>query len=100
MKGERILRAIDVQTGKIVWELPQVGPALAWGGTLTTASGLVFVAEDSGAFMAVDATDGKPLWSFQANAMWKASPMTYSFDGKQHLAIAAGSTILSFGIVE
>ena len=100
MKGERILRAIDIQTGKITWELPQVGPASAWGGTLTTASGLVFVGEDSGAFMAVDAVDGKPLWSFQTSALWKASPMAYSFDGKQHLAVAAGSMIISFGLVE
>jgi alcohol dehydrogenase (cytochrome c) len=100
MKGDRILRAIDIQTGKIAWEMPQVGAGLAWGGTLTTASGLVFVCEDSGAFMAVDAADGKPLWSFQTNQLWKASPMAYSFDGKQHLAVAAGSTVISFGLVE
>jgi alcohol dehydrogenase (cytochrome c) len=61
---------------------------------------LVFVCEDSGAFMAVDATSGKQLWSFQTSQLWKASPMAYSFDGKQHLAVAAGSTVLSFGLVE
>jgi alcohol dehydrogenase (cytochrome c) len=27
---------------------------------------------------------------------WKASPMTYMFDGKQYIAVAAGSTILAF----
>ena len=31
---------------------------------------------------------------------WKASPMTYSFDGKQYIAVAAGSNILAFGIAE
>ena len=50
--------------------------------------------------MAVDAVNGKPLWSFQTSALWKASPMAYSFDGKQHLAVAAGSMIISFGLVE
>ena len=35
----------------------------SWGGTLATATGLVFVGEDGGALMAVDAATGKPLWS-------------------------------------
>ena len=32
----------------------------------------------------------RPLWHFQANTLWKASPMTYMFDGKQHIAVAVG----------
>ena len=68
--------------GAIAWELPQTGPARSWGGTLATAGGLVFFGEDSGALMAVDAATGAPLWQFQANALWKASPMTYMFDGR------------------
>jgi alcohol dehydrogenase (cytochrome c) len=95
---QRILRALDIRTGKAAWELPQVGPGTTWGGTLTTATGLVIVAEDGGALMAVDAKDGTPLWSFPANASWKASPMTYQFDGRQYVAIAAGGNILSFAL--
>jgi len=99
-KPVRVLKAVNIQTGEIVWELPQPGPAQTWGGTLSTATGLVFVAEEGGAFLAVDAADGKPLWKFQANADWKASPMTYVFDGKEHIAIAAGSNIISFALAE
>ena len=33
---------------------------------------------------------GAPLWQFRANARWHASPMTYVFDGKQYIAVAAG----------
>jgi len=98
--AQKILRAIDFKTGVIAWELAQSGSARSWGGTLATASGLVFFGEDSGALMAVDATSGKPLWQFQANTNWKASPMTYMFDGRQHVAVAAGPTILSFALVE
>ena len=97
---QRILRAIDVTTGNIRWELPQPGPAQSWGGTLTTATGLVFVAEEGGSLMAVDARDGTPLWSFHTNQLWKASPMTYGFDGRQHIAIASGNSILSFALQE
>jgi alcohol dehydrogenase (cytochrome c) len=95
---ERILKAIDIRTGKISWELPQPGPAESWGGTLATATGLVIFGEEGGALMAADAVSGKPLWSFATNQTWKASPMTYQFDGHQYVAVAAGSTIFSFGL--
>jgi alcohol dehydrogenase (cytochrome c) len=99
-RGQKVLRAIDIQTGKIAWELPQTGSGSSWGGTLATATGLVFFGEDSGALMAVDATNGKPLWQFQTNQLWKASPMTYVFDGHQHIAVASGPNIISFALVQ
>ncbi len=98
--GQKVLRAIDIATGDIAWELPQTGSADSWGGTMATASGLVFVGEDGGAFMAVDAATGAPLWRFQANVLWKASPMMYMFDHRQYVAVAAGMTIISFALPE
>ena len=95
---QRVLKAIDISSGAIKWELPQYGPAYSWGGTLSTAGGLVIVGEDGGALMAVDAATGKPLWSFPTNQTWKASPMTYGFDGRQFLAVAAGPSIIAFAI--
>lgn len=95
---QRILKAIDIRTGAIAWSLPQPGPAKSWGGTLTTASGLVIFCEEGGNLMAVDATTGSPLWSFQTNQTWRASPMTYMFDGKQFIAVAAGPNIMAFAI--
>ena len=76
-KPVRVLRALDLQTGAVKWEIPQVGSAGSWGGTLATATGLVFFCEDSGAFVAADAATGKVLWTFEANANWKGSPMVY-----------------------
>jgi alcohol dehydrogenase (cytochrome c) len=97
---ERVLKAINIRTGQIAWELAQKGPATSWGGTIATSTGLVIFGEEGGALMAADALTGKVLWSFQTNESWKASPMTYTFDGKQYIAVAAGSHILSFGILE
>lgn len=97
---QRILKAIDIHTGKVVWELPQNGPATSWGGTIATSTGLVFFGEEGGAFMAADASTGKELWSFHANARWHASPMAYVFDGRQYFAVAAGSNIVAFGLWE
>jgi alcohol dehydrogenase (cytochrome c) len=98
-KPQRILRAIDIRTGAIAWELAQPGPGTSWGGTLATATGLVFVAEEGGGLMAVDAESGTPLWALETNQTWRASPMTYMFDGKQYIAIAAGPNVIALAIV-
>ena len=56
-KPQRVLKAIDIHTGAIKWELPQPAPAQSWGGTLATATGLVIFGEDGGGLMAADAVD-------------------------------------------
>ena len=50
--------------------------------------------------MAVDAAKGSPLWSFPTNQNWKASPMTYMFDGRQIIAVAAGPSIIALAVRE
>lgn len=97
-EGRKYLRAIDIDTGRIVWEYAQHGPGSTWGGVLSMAGGVVFLGDDSGDFTAVNATSGKPVWRFPANQHWKASPMTYMVDGKQYVAIAAGANILAFSL--
>jgi alcohol dehydrogenase (cytochrome c) len=98
---QRILRAVDYQTGAMKWEIPQAGAADTWGGTLSTATGLVFFEEETGSFVAADATSGKVLWSFQANTPnWHASPMTYQFDGRQYIAVVSGGNIIALAVPE
>jgi alcohol dehydrogenase (cytochrome c) len=96
---QKSLRAVNVQTGEIAWNLPEApGSVTASAGLLSTASGLVFFGENGGAFMAADAKDGKPLWQFQTNHVWKSSPMTYMFDNKQYVAVAVGQDIVAFAL--
>ena len=47
---------------------------------------------------ALDAKSGKRLWRFQTNDLWKASPMTYVFDGRQYGAVAVSSNIVAFSL--
>jgi alcohol dehydrogenase (cytochrome c) len=95
----KVLRAFALETGKIAWELPLAGPPERnYSGVLSTAGGLVFFGETSGGFAAVDAKTGRYLWHFEASEPWKASPITYMVDGRQYVAIASGSNILSFAL--
>ena len=76
----------------------QGNPEKNYSGALSTAGGLVFFGETSGGFAAVDAASGKPLWHFETNQPWKSSPMTYTVQGRQYIAIASGADILSFSL--
>ena len=98
--GQRFLRAVNIETGEIVWEAPQPGPARAktWSGVLATAGGLIFYGQPNGGFTAADQRNGKTLWQFPTNVRMKASPMTFTFGGKQYIAVAAGPNILCFGL--
>ncbi|MES1256930.1 MAG: PQQ-binding-like beta-propeller repeat protein [Acidobacteriota bacterium] len=94
--GGKFLKAIDIQTGKTAWEIPDIGGGILGSGLMATAGGLIFYGDGNGAFLAADSNNGRPLWHFNAGQTWKAGPMTYSIDGTQYIGIAAGSTILAF----
>jgi len=94
----KFLKAIDIQTGKTVWEIPDVGGGILGSGLVATAGGLVFYGDGAGAFIAADAKTGTLLWHFNTGQRWKAGPMTYTVDGQQYIGVAAGSTIVAFGL--
>lgn len=97
--GGKFLRALDVQTGKVAWEIPDVGGGILASGLMSTAGGLVFYGDSNGgAFIAADAKTGKLLWNFNTGQAWKAGPMSYAIDGKQYVGMTAGSTVMVFGL--
>jgi len=95
---QKILLALSVADGNRVWSYPQIGQGNSWGGTLTTAGGLLFFADDSNSFEAAEAKTGRVLWHFNSGQLMRASPMTYSVAGVQYVAIAAGSDVFSFSL--
>ena len=97
-RSQKILLALSVSEGKEVWRYPQAGRGNSWGGTLTTAGGLVFFADDADSFEAVDAETGNALWHFNTGQSFSASPMTYAVDGVQYVTISAGSDVFSFAL--
>jgi len=94
----KFLKAIDIQTGKTAWEIPDVGGGILGSGLMATAGGLIFYGDGNGAFIAADAKNGRLLWHFNTGQSWKAGPMTYTVDGNQYIGMAAGSTIVTFSL--
>ena len=90
------LRAIDPATGKMKWEFRHASPS--WAGVLSTAGGLVFTGDSEGNFIALDAAAGKALWHFQTGAAIYAAPIAFALDGKEYVAIAAGSALYAFAL--
>jgi len=98
--GKKYVRALDIETGKTVWEIEQTGPVEGkrWAGVLATAGGILIYANPDGDLVAVDQKDGKRLWHIPTNETIKSAPITYTADGRQYIAIAAGANILCFGL--
>ena len=98
------LAAVDLSNGQLKWEVPlgmmldpdKYPDAVNWGsinigGAITTASGLVFVAASmDGFFRAFNIENGELLWTAKLPAGGQATPMTYIWEGKQYVVIAAG----------
>ena len=99
------LNAIDLNTGEYVWQVPlgeypelvrkgltQTGTE-NHGGPLVTAGGLVFIAATyDEKLRAFDKKTGKVVWEYKLPAGGFATPITYSVNGRQYVAIAAGGT--------
>jgi len=96
--GRKVLLAMDPISRKVVWRYPQVGDGNSWGGTMTTATGLVFFGDDADELEAVDGKTGEPLWHFNTGQTIHASPMSYAVEGIQYISFAAGSDVFSFAL--
>ena len=96
--SKKFLLAYNLDSGSFAWKYPQTGKGRSSGGTMTTASGLVFFGDDADSLEAVEAQTGKTLWYFNTGQEISASPMSYAVGGKQYVAIAAGSDVFSFAL--
>ncbi len=108
------LTAVDLRSGKIKWTRPLgtlrgVAPFPVWlfysktgapafGGGMSTASGLYFIgATMDKYFRAIDVETGEELWRDRLPFLGNAVPMTYRLNkaGRQFVVIAAGGNPIS-----
>ncbi|WP_404925282.1 PQQ-binding-like beta-propeller repeat protein [Mesorhizobium sp. ORM16] len=102
------IRAIELKTGKTLWDKP-LGEAVEngpWripsmlpldigtpnnGGPLVTAGGLIFIAAATDdKLRAIDIKTGKVVWQTDLPAGGQTTPMTYEVGGRQYVVIAPG----------
>ncbi len=97
------LTAYDVSTGDIAWQIPfgrvKMGPFKTlrrwgspnFGGPMITKGDLIFIgATLDHELHAYDIETGKELWTGHLPAPAVATPMTYTWNGKQYIVVAAG----------
>ncbi len=102
------IRAIDMRTGKTIWDrplgtartngpfgIPSMLPLTIGtpnnGGSVVTAGGLIFVAAATDNLIrAIDLRTGKVLWSDVLPGGGQATPMIYQAGGREYLVIMAG----------
>ncbi len=97
------LSGIDANTGQLKWQVPlgkfgDFPGAVNLGGPLVTASGLTFIgAALDGYFRAFRTATGELLWEVKLPASARSTPMTYTHQGRQYVAISAGGHDPKFG---
>jgi len=103
------LNALDLKTGKYLWQIPlgQYPELVAkgmpdtgsenYGGPIVTAGGLIFIAATNfdHKIRAFDKTTGKLLWEARLPFAGNATPATYEAQGRQYVVIAAGGTSMN-----
>jgi quinoprotein glucose dehydrogenase len=103
------LNALDLKTGKYLWQIP-LGqyPELAaagmtntgsenYGGPVVTAGGLIFIAATNfdHKIRAFNKTTGKLLWEAKLPFAGNATPATYEVNERQYVVIAAGGSSMN-----
>lgn len=98
------LAALDLKSHRLLWERPlgttedllPLGIALHtgtpnFGGPIATAGGLVFIGAAMDRYLrAFDARNGAEIWRGRLPAAGMATPMTYVWQGRQYVVVAAG----------
>jgi alcohol dehydrogenase (cytochrome c) len=82
------IQAINLETKKTVWTERQRAPQSS--GVLATAGGLVFAGALDRWFTAYDDSTGKTLWKVRLNDVPNSTPISYSVNGKQYIAVVVG----------
>jgi glucose dehydrogenase len=97
------LTAYDLNTGKIMWQVPngempglpggktEPGSFAPRGGVAATAGGLLFIGTSSDRKVrAYDQDTGKVLWAFDVPAAVEGVPTVYEVDGREFVVFCVG----------
>lgn len=96
VEGYGAVQAYDPKTGERKWIFKMSD--ITWAGVLSTASDLVFSGGREGNFFALNGRSGELLWKASLGGQINCGPMSYSVNGKQYIAVNAGSVLFTFAL--
>jgi alcohol dehydrogenase (cytochrome c) len=82
-------KAVEPVSGKTIWSAP-ITDMFSSAGMLATDGDLIFTGKLTGELIALDQNNGKQLWQFKTSSGINASPITYSYKGRQYVAVLSG----------
>jgi alcohol dehydrogenase (cytochrome c) len=82
------LMALDLATRQVRWTHRQRVPLAS--SVLATAGGVLFIADLARNFSAHDQGSGKVLWQTRLPAAAESTPITYTAQGRQYVALVSG----------
>lgn len=98
------LTAYDLNTGQIIWQVPNggvtalgdagknTGSMAPRGGVVVTGGGLVFAGTASDRkFRAYDQDTGKVIWEYSLPAQQEGVPAVYQVSGKEYIVVPVGA---------
>ena len=97
-QGHGAIRALSPDTGDMEWEFKMTG--VGESGLLSTAGDILVTGTMDGYMLVLDSFTGKNLASLNLGGRIASSPISFTAQGKQYLAVTSGNAMFVFGLRE
>jgi len=95
-QGHGAIRALSPDTGDMEWEFKMTG--VGESGLLSTAGDILVTGTMDGYMLVLDSFTGKNLASLNLGGRIASSPISFTAQGKQYLAVTSGNAMFVFGL--
>ena len=95
-QGHGAIRALSPDTGDLEWEFKMTG--VGESGILSTAGDILVTGTMDGYMLVLDSFTGKQLLALNLGGKIACSPITFTAQGNQYLAVTSGNAMFVFGL--
>ncbi len=95
-QGHGAIRALSPDTGDLEWEFKMTG--VGESGILSTAGDILVTGSRDGNMLVLDSFTGKKLLSLNLGGRIACSPITFTAQGRQYVAVTSGNAMFVFGL--
>ena len=95
-QGHGAIRALSPDTGDLEWEFKMTG--VGESGILSTAGDILVTGSRDGNMLVLDSFTGKKLLSLNLGGRIACSPITFTAQGRQYVAVTSGNAMFAFGL--